>query len=194
MGEYFAGRGYQGGGTNQLIFNYKCLPSKAAAHAGRKGYKDRAVAEIAAGLRTVISAEDLTKITWVPIPPSKAVGHAEYDDRLVLTLESAFAGQNPDIRRALFQAESTEADHTTGARITPDELFEVMRLNLAQLQVAPLRQTRVLFDDVLTTGKHFRVAERRLRKYVPAATPIVGLFVARRVLNVAKADDFDIVP
>ena len=27
IGEYFAGKGYEGGGTNQLIFNLKCKPT-----------------------------------------------------------------------------------------------------------------------------------------------------------------------
>jgi hypothetical protein len=39
----------------------------------------------------------------------------------------------------------------------------------------------VLFDDLLTTGKHYKCCERRLREVV-ADMPVSGLFVARRVL------------
>ena len=39
----------------------------------------------------------------------------------------------------------------------------------------------VVVDDVLTTGKHYKCCERRLRE-VLADIPIGGLFVARRVL------------
>ena len=49
FGEYFAGKGYQGGGTNQLILNFKCKPSAAAANPARGNHKERAIASIAAG-------------------------------------------------------------------------------------------------------------------------------------------------
>jgi hypothetical protein len=82
FGEYFASKGYQGGGTNQLIFNYKCKPTIAVSNPARRGHKDRAIQTIAAGLRNVIAKDSAERITRVPIPPSKAESDPDYDDRL----------------------------------------------------------------------------------------------------------------
>jgi hypothetical protein len=62
----------------------------------------------------------------------------------------------------------------------------------AQLNALPLKQALVVFDDVLTTGKHFKCCERRLREVVPAYVPILGVFIARRMLPDATAEFEDI--
>jgi hypothetical protein len=183
FGEYFAGKGYRRGGTNQLMFNFKCKPSDAATNLGRKMYKERAVAAIAAGLRRAITRENVERLTFVPIPPSKVVGHADYDDRLMRTLVSAFDGYAADIRLLLRQTGSTESDHTAGGRLSPEALAALLQIDRERLAERPLRQGIVLFDDVLTTGKHFKCCERRLRDVVPVPVPIVGVFVARRILS-----------
>ncbi len=190
FGEYFAGKGYQGGGTNQFMFNFKCKPSDAATNPGRKMYKERAVAAIAAGLRKAISRENVERLTFVPIPPSKVVGHADYDDRLMRALVSAFHGYDADIRLLLRQNGSTESDHTASGRLSPEALDALLQIDTVRLAERPLRQSIVLFDDLLTTGKHFKCCERRLRDVVPAAVPIVGVFVARRILS-NPIDDFE---
>jgi hypothetical protein len=193
FGEYFAYRGYSGGGTNQLIFNYKCEPSKAVANPARGGHKARAITTIANGLRRAIPQESVERRTWVPIPPSKATDDPEYDNRLLRTLMLAFQGYNADIRELLRQTVTTQADHNAGNRLTPDQLHGLLEINAAALAIRPLRETIVLFDDVLTTGKHFKCCERRLRDVVPAAIPILGVFVARRILPDPK-DEFPILP
>lgn len=190
FGEYFAYKGYQGGGTNQLIFNFKIKPSVAAANPARGAWKERAIAEIAAGLRRVVTRENAEQLTWVPVPPSKAVGDVEYDNRLIRTLTTAFAGYNADVRLLLRQNASAEGDHA-GNRLSPDELTQLLEVDHAALTAEPLRQGIILFDDVLTTGKHFKCCEGRLREVVPAGMPIVGVFVARRVIPPVAADEFD---
>jgi hypothetical protein len=181
FGEYFAGKGYQGGGTNQLIFNFKCKPSTAATNAGRRYHKDHAITVIAAGLRKAITQQNAERMTWVPIPPSKAIGHADHDDRLTRTLNVAFRGYDLDLRMMLRQTESTEADHATSERLTPDALYAITELDQVALSARPVRQAIVLFDDVLTTGKHFKCCERRLRGVLPDV-PLIGIFIARRIL------------
>jgi len=181
FGEYFAKKGYQAT-TNQLIFNFKCKPSMAALNAPRRAHKERAIQTIASGLRKVIARESAEQITWIPIPPSKADGHADYDDRLLRTLNAAFVGYSVDIRAVLRQVESTGADHSSDYRITPDALYAVMQVDHQVLNSKPVRRDVFLFDDVLTTGKHFKCCKRRLRDVLPADTQISGLFVARRLL------------
>jgi len=192
FGEYFAYKGYQGGGTNQLIFNFKCKPSVAATNPGRRRYKEQAIEFVAAGLRRAMTQADAESMTWVPVPPSKVAGHADYDDRLMRTLAKAFSGYNVDVRSLLRQSMSTEADHNSGSRLTPDALHALMELDIAQLNALPVGQAIVLFDDVLTTGKHFKCCERRLREVVPANVSVLGVFIARRILPDATAEFEDI--
>jgi len=59
--------------------------------------------------------------------------------------------------------------------------LQVIGLDRELLLREPLRERIVLFDDVLTSGKHYKCCERRLRELL-ADMPISGLFVARRVL------------
>jgi hypothetical protein len=187
FGEYFAHHGYDGGGTNQLIINFKCRPSVAAESLERRRYKERAMDAVAAGLRKAFVHAGAERMTWVPVPPSKVCGHVDHDDRLVRTLARAFRGCNADVRPLLRQSASTESDHNAGSRMTPDALHALTVLDDVAFHAKPLRATVALFDDVLTTGKHFKCCERRLRDLVPVGVPIVGIFIARRVPSAATA-------
>ncbi len=191
FGEYFAYKGYQGGGTNQLILNFKMNPSIAAANPRRGRYKMQAIAEIANGLRNAIPRENAEQFTWIPVPPSKAVGHPEHDDRLFRALASAFNGYNVDVRSLLRQNASVEGDHA-GTRIATMDLMALLEVDHTALTTQPIRQGIILFDDLLTTGKHFKCCERRIREIALPVVPIYGIFVARRVLPVVSvADEFD---
>jgi hypothetical protein len=104
------------------------------------------------------------------------------------TLAKAFSDYDVDVRSLLRQSMSTEADHNAGSRLTPDALHALMELDISQLNALPVRQAIVLLDDVLTTGKHFKCCERRPREFVPANVPILGVFIARRILPDATAE------
>jgi predicted amidophosphoribosyltransferase len=190
FGEYFAGKGYQGGGTNQLMFNFKTLPSIARTNPARRSYKESAIATVATGLREVLGRNQIERLTFVPIPPSKTPDHPDYDDRLTRALTMGCTGFNSDIRLLLRRVSSTESDHRTGARLTPEALHSLLELDSAAAAAKPLREAIVLFDDVITTGKSFKCCERRLREVIPATMPIIGLFVARRILR-DPFDDFE---
>ena len=190
FGEYFAGKGYQGGGTNQLMFNFKTLPSIARTYPARRSYKESAIATVATGLRKVLGRNQIERLTFVPIPPSKTPDHPDYDDRLTRALTMGCTGFNSDIRLLLRRMSSTESDHRTGARLTPEALHSLLELDSAAVAAKPLREAIVLFDDVITTGKSFKCCERRLREVIPATIPIMGLFVARRILR-NPFDDFE---
>jgi hypothetical protein len=181
FGEYFAHQGYEGGYTNDLILNFKIKPSALRKNPARARYKTRAIAEVAECLRNVAAAEHAARYTWVPVPPSKAVGDPDYDDRLERTLRAAFDPRVVDIRNLLRQTESTEADHLSGDRLTPEQLYAILDVDETAAAVAPVRERGViLFDDVLTTGKHFMCCKRRLREHL-GDIPVTGLFIARRV-------------
>jgi len=185
FGEYFADQGWGHSPTNQLIFNYKCKPTEKSA---RLYWKERAIATIAAGLKGAVARQEVERHTWVPIPNSKLPDHPEYDDRIVKTLRRAFAGYNVDIRELLRQSVSTNADHGSNSRMTPESLLELLIVDNDAWDRAPPRSI-ILFDDVLTTGKHFNACERRLRE-IDATIAVAGIFVARRALP-RPIDDFE---
>lgn len=187
LGEYYGQESYQGGPTNQLIFNFKTKPTVAQANANRAHYKARAIRTIAAVVRQVISQQNAERFTWVPIPTSKTPDHPDYDTRLVDTLDLAFRHYDVDIRPMLRQSESTDADHESEQRLSLAELYDVIEVN-PDCPLDPEPELIVLFDDLLTTGKHFKCCERRLRE-VFTEIPIVGVFAARRIFREPCADD-----
>ena len=181
LAEYHPGASYRVSEVNQLIVNLKCRPSIASADPRRMHYKARAMGAIARVLRAALSRSSVESTTWIPIPPSRPARDADYDDRLQRILAQAFDGYDLDLRRLLYQSEATAADHTRAHRLSAEALYRIIGLDRTLLDLRPLRARIVLFDDVLTTGKHYKCCERRLRDTL-ATIPIGGLFVARRVL------------
>ncbi len=194
FGEYQGRGGFQSSPTNQLIFNFKKLPTRCRQDERLRYHKERAVRGIGEGIRRAISREPAERLTWVPVPTSKVVGDPDYDDRLIRALGIAFDGYDTDVRSLLRQTESTEPDHAArGQRLTRDELLGILEVDQPVLDRSPLRQKIVLFDDVLVSGKHFKCCEERLRDVVPAHVPIIGIFVARCVFPAATAEEFGFV-
>lgn len=176
--EYTARQRYDFSPTNQLISNLKIKPSVIVAKPGRNYYKQQAIDHSASALRTLISQEWIEQVgTLVPLPGSKTPGHADHDGRIDKLLRTAFHGLNADIRPLLEQTTSTLADHENDERMSHAELRAITRLNEAQA-AAPPRQHIAVVDDVLNSGKHFKVAQELLSARYPD-TPIIGVFIAR---------------
>jgi hypothetical protein len=182
LAQYRAGQGYQAGSCSQLIRNFKCSPSVARLDARRGRYKQQAIATLAQWLRGALTREQAEHCTWVPIPPSKRRDHPEFDDRLSRTLHLAFAGYDVDVRELLYQAQSTLADHAGPSRLGAAALYGLLRLDATALVYLPVRERIAVFDDVLTSGKHYKCCERRLREALPG-TPVSGVFLVRRALS-----------
>jgi hypothetical protein len=182
LARYVSGPGYRAGQVNQLIANLKCAPSIAAADPARAGHKRRAIEEAAIAVRRAVSSGWAESVTWIPIPPSYPPGDRNYDDRLMRVLRVAFASDDADVRSLLYQVRTEPADHLRVRRLSVDRLYESVRVNVAALACRPVRASIVLFDDVLTTGKHYKCCERRLLQVLPHV-PVSGLFLARRALS-----------
>lgn len=183
FGEFHAGGGWRASPTNDLIIDFKRSPGEIAASARShlvQRFKERAVATVAAALaRQFGRAAIETLITFVPIPPSKMPGEPDHCDRLQRTLRLAFAGLAADIRPLIRQRVSTTADHRRGLHRMPfAELLEITELDPEQLE-RPLRPLTVLFDDVLTSGKHLAVARRRICEALPEQA-VIAVLIARR--------------
>ncbi|MGH8150424.1 MAG: hypothetical protein ACRETB_10695 [Steroidobacteraceae bacterium] len=146
----------------------------------RESFKRQAVEHAAAALRALIERPWVEERgTFVPTPPSKAGDHPDHDDRMRRILDAAFEGFDADIRPMLEQASSTCADHERAERLPLAELRALMRLNETAASTAP-RPVIAIVDDVVTSGKHFKVARELLSRRFPG-TPVIGIFIARRV-------------
>ena len=177
FGEYTAGGGYQDSPTNQLILNLK----KEVNRKGRPEwqYKERAIRTVAAAIRGAIRPDALDRITFVPIPPSKAKADPLYDDRMTQVLLAIRPHPPLDIRELIVQRKSTRAAHGADVRPTPQDIEAGYVLDVS-LAATPPGDFIFVVDDVLTTGAHFLAAKAVIRKQFPE-TPIVGIFAARRV-------------
>jgi predicted amidophosphoribosyltransferase len=184
-GEYTAGQGHAYSETNQLIHNFKKTVDKRGT--AQWQYKERAILQAANIFRAAIKEE--ARITFVPVPPSKAKTDPLYDDRMLRTLQAACAGRHSDIRELVLQLQSAQAAHLAVQRPTPDELVANYRLNENLAEPAP--QVIFIVDDVLTTGCHFKAVQRLLVQRFPLAR-IAGLFLARRAPKSVDLD-FDIL-
>lgn len=174
FGEYTAGAGHAFSATNQLILNLK-KPVDRKGTAQWK-YKGLAIEESARLLRAAIKAD--AAVTLVPIPPSKAKGDPLYDDRLVQVVRAACEGRAYEYRELLIQKETIPASHLNKTRPSPDEIAANYAIDEDKAEPAP--QTIIVVDDVLTTGSHFKAAQRVLLNRYPESKT-VGIFIARRV-------------
>lgn len=177
--EYIPRVGYSGGETNSLISNFK----KGIEKKGLPGwhYKSKAIQQIAEELASSINPNWLKIATLTPIPPSKSKQHPLYDDRMtqVLRLLSKLLGLTVDVRELILQPANMESAHTSESRPSPGEIKANYVIDNTVSNPPP---TIVgIFDDVLTTGSHFRAAADLLSETFPGVD-IIGIFVARRII------------
>ena len=71
-------------------------------------------------------------------------------------------------------------------RLNPDDLKECYEIDENLIEPPP--NNIILFDDVITTGSHFKAAKNILNEIFPN-TIILGLFIARRVPNTIDIED-----
>ena len=79
FGEYTAQVGYEYSQTNSLILNFKNSLDRPK---DELKYKVSAISDIAKIFENAIKFGKIDRMTFVPIPPSKAEGDSLYDDRI----------------------------------------------------------------------------------------------------------------
>lgn len=186
LGEYTARRGYAFSATNQLILNFKKPMDKRGTPQWR--YKDRAINEAAAAFRTALTGDLLNVLTLVPVPPSKAKADPLYDDRLTRMLRGIRDQPPLDVRELVAQRASTAAVHDQAQRPRPDDIAANYAIDHTLCNPPP--RAIGLFDDVLTTGAHYRAASSLLKTTFPGIR-VIGFFIARRLPEAADIEDFD---
>lgn len=176
LGEYTARKGFTFSATNNLILNLKKSPNLR----GTEQWKWKSMAILQAGreLREVLSERWLRQATLVPIPPSKAKSDPLYDDRILRVLHALSDGIDLDIRELVVQNISMAAAHDSDERPTPRELAE--NYCIVEHLAVPEPLLFGVFDDLLTTGCHFRAVKSVLLGRFPGAR-VTGIFIARRV-------------
>lgn len=185
-GEYTARKGYAFSETNGLIINFKKSPTLRGTAQWR--YKGHAITRAADIFRATIREDTLPQLTLVPVPPSKATDHPQYDDRMLQMLQQIGRGRNADIRELVVQTASIEAAHEAGVRPRPEDLVAIYSVREEVVRSPP--RTIFVFDDVLTTGCHFKAMKQVLSNRFPNV-PVIGLFIARRVPDATIFADFD---
>ena len=177
--EYIPHVGFSGGETNNLISNFK----KGIDRKGQPGwhYKGRAIRQIAQELANTLNPEWLSIATLIPIPPSKSKQHPHYDDRMiqVLRLLPTLVGLNCDVRDIILQTVDMASAHTSDSRPSSTTIRASYAIDNALTNPSP--RIIGLFDDVLTTGAHFKAAVDVLNEAFPGVD-ITGIFVARRII------------
>lgn len=186
LGEYTARRGFAFSPTNQLILNFKKKMDRRGLPEWR--FKGRAIQQASEAFRAALSGDACRRVTFVPVPPSKAKGDPLYDDRMVRMLEGIWPEQATDIREIVLQSNSTAAVHDHDERPTPTEL--ISRYHIDTSLCGPTHEIIAITDDVLTTGCHYVAVRDKLREIFPE-TPIIGLFLARRVPESSDFELFD---
>lgn len=183
FGEYTARKGYSHSATNQLISNLKKKIS--LKRTPQYQYKHQAIRQVSNLLGRFLSPET---ITFIPVPPSKDKSHPEYDDRLIQVFQHYHVANNlVDFRELVHQTMSTEAAHESEDRPSPGELESIYHVDGSQFN--GVREHICIFDDVITTGSHFKAMQSVLKKLFPGRN-IFGLFVARRVPEAVDWDEF----
>lgn len=141
-------------------------------------HKKRAIRQVAAVFSAALGPEEIGRLTFVPVPPSKAKGDRLHDDRMMRMLRAMNSSSPPDVRELVVQTESTEPAHAIDPRPSPEQIASRYRIDDTLTEPAP--DFLAIVDDVLTTGAHFRAMSSLLDARFPKAR-ILGLFIARRV-------------
>lgn len=180
--EYTSRAGYAHSPANNLISNLKKKPSLKGTF--QYNYKIRAIDDVARTFGKALTPRFLDEATIVPIPPSKARGHPEYDDRMATICRKIRPERPPDVRELLVQKGSLAASHEaiSGERMSVEDL--IANYEIDETLTLPTPTTIGLFDDVLTVGNHFRAAKAVLSARFPGV-PVYGVFVARRIFATA---------
>jgi hypothetical protein len=177
LGDYYAGRGFSFSGINNLINNLR-KPMDRRSRPEEWRHKESAILTCGRMLQEALNEEWLKEATLIPVPSSKTRDETEYDDRILRILAEVAKGMRGDIRELVAMKRSVQQSHLAQERVSISELIDSMSVEEAIAEPAP--RSIGIFDDVLTTGRHFKAVQAILRERFPDI-PIVGVFVVRRV-------------
>jgi hypothetical protein len=103
-----------------------------------------------------------------------------YDDRMVQCLKLYCEQQPCDFQELITIGADMVASHSTSNRYSVAEIEANLHLDESLSQ--NLQPNIALVDEVLTTGAHYKAAERLIKRYFRNKR-VCGIFVARRALQ-----------
>ena len=161
--------------TNSIVTNFKKKPSICRSNQRMTEYKEDGVRTITKDVLSLFSRKRSGRFLLVPAITSKACDDVEYDNRLVRVCRAVSDKlDNVDCLDLLSVNESIASAHAGGSRS-----IDFIR---SKIVVSPGYDLGgydyvFIFDDVLTTGAHFKACQLELeREYGIRAC---GLFWAR---------------
>jgi predicted amidophosphoribosyltransferase len=166
LGGYCRGSRGRDEAVGRLIRQLKWQSAPEARH--------EVLCDLARRLRAAIDRSWVEGSTWVPQPSSRG------KNDLTRMLQLAFEDYDLDVRAVLRLDSDGVADRWRDRRLSLVELWERMSVDSEVLGSQPMRRRIVLFDDVLTSGKHYCCARQRLAEAC-LDRPVCGVFLARRV-------------
>ena len=171
--EYISHAGYQGGQTNRYITNFKKSPDKRETV--QWGYRKQAIEAFSKEARLLFKPYSQAAIT--AIPSSTAKNDSEYDNRFEdLFTELQKSRPNLNIEWPIAIKQTIKSSHLGGDR--DPETFKKNCFWKGFRKGHP--KMLIIFDDVLTTGAHFRAMSDFLKKNGYEGE-IVGVFWARTI-------------
>ena len=173
--------GYTHSQTNQLILNLKILPT---ADEVRIRYKREAIQRFEKELNELLNGFSYkypaVSMALVPMPPSKTIGHPDYDDRIdqvALTVSKHL--NNVSYLPLLYRTQDALSSHQNPAcRRSSEQVYRDLSINEPMAMCYRNGTFLIILDDVLTSGAHFSGARRRLLERFPGAG-IGGIFWAK---------------
>lgn len=127
----------------------------------------------------------LNNSALIPIPPSRSRQDPLYDSRMVdmLDLIKQQTGVNLDIRDCLSFSGKYTASHKSqaGSRVDVEQLVSDLQFCPVAGKLTTPPNYVILFDDVLTTGRHYVAAKQKVNEVFPNAI-VFGAFLARRII------------
>ena len=201
--EYTAYGGYKKSEANQLILNFKKTVNRKAPPKRGFKYKAEAIETVASDLnnyfrRVPPNSSQGVSYLIVPVPPSKAHDDDEYDDRMTQVLNSVEQNLKetlfkPKLIELIKQKESTKSCHMVGGRLSAEELKnnyiieEEYKKKVSVLEKGKL--TILIFDDVLTTGAHFKAMQEKIVEELEISpNQIIGIFLSRCIFPKVSAE------
>jgi len=172
--------GYQASRSNQLVFNLKIEPHNKKQNPERWSYKEKAIKQCVNDFErffsSFIARNSGFSICLIPVPPSKAKGDPDYDNRMVCVADSL---------EQIYPEVSCCDVFDVKAELEPSHLGGTRNKNTIKgsliLQGDLPKDHNVVFllDDVITSGAHYCACKELLCEHYPDLR-VAGLFWAKR--------------
>lgn len=163
----------------RTIANFKISPTALKSNPARRKYKAQAIDTIVDDLYGFLAGVDPThRILLVPAVTSKSSDDPDFDDRLIQVC-SRVAARIPNMD----SIELLTIDHTVGAahlRKGPRRVDDLAaHIQVDDTQSIHLYRSILIFDDVISSGAHFKACRKAMESVYGRTLPVYGLFWAR---------------